>query len=80
MMRQTFLQIPHIQVPPQGKNLLRIRIKCQGKVCILLIDSSSTKSLDSFEMVEKFKIPKKPHPFPYHISWLKKGQKTLVTE
>ena len=31
-------------------------------------------------MVEKLKLPKKPHPFPYHISWLTKGQQTLVIE
>ena len=31
-------------------------------------------------MIEKIKLPKKPHSFPYHVSWLTKGQQTLVTE
>ena len=80
MMRKAFLQIPHTQELPQRNNLFRKRIKCQGKVYNLLIDLGSTENLVSFEMVEKLKLPKKPHPFPYHISWLKKGQQTLVIE
>ena len=51
MMRQVFLQVPKTQEPPQRKNLFRTKIKCQGKVCNVLIDSGSTKNLVSCEMV-----------------------------
>ena len=74
------LQIPHSQEPPQRKNLFKTKIKFQGKVCSFLIDLGSTKNLVSSKMVEKIKLPKKPHPFPYHISWIIKGQQTLVIE
>ncbi|XP_057835307.2 uncharacterized protein LOC131045734 [Cryptomeria japonica] len=80
MMRQIFLQVPQNQEPPQRKNLFRTKIKCHGKVCNLLIDSGSTENLVSNEMVQKLNLPRQPHPFPYHVSWLTKGQQTLVTE
>ena len=40
MMSQVFLQVPQTQEPSQRKNLFRTKIKCQGKVCNVLIDSS----------------------------------------
>ncbi|XP_059076294.1 uncharacterized protein LOC131875696 [Cryptomeria japonica] len=30
-------------------------------------------------MVDKLGLTKSAHPFPYHVSWLTKGQQTLVT-
>ena len=74
------MQVPHTQEPPQRKNLFRTRVKCQGKICNLLIDFGSTENLVSKEMVQKLELTKTPHPFPYHVSWLTKGQKTLVTK
>lgn len=34
----------------------------------------------SIEMVEKLKLRRIPHPYPYKVSWLTKGQQTLVEE
>ena len=31
-------------------------------------------------MVQKLNFPKQLHPCPYHVSWLTKGQQTLVIE
>ena len=78
MMRQSFLQVPHAQEPAQRKNLFRTRIKCKERVCNLLIDSGSTENLVSKEMVQKLELEIIPHPYPYNVSWLTKGQKNLV--
>ena len=31
-------------------------------------------------MVEKLKLPRTPNPYPYKVSWLNKGQHTIVEE
>ena len=31
-------------------------------------------------MVGKLKLPRKPHPYPYKVSWINKGQQTIVDE
>ena len=31
-------------------------------------------------MMQKLNLSKNPHPYPYHVSWLTKGQQTLVRE
>lgn len=80
MMRRVFLQVPQTQEPPQMKNLSRTKIKCHGKVCNVIIDSGSTKNLVFCKMVQKLNLPKKTHPYPYHVLWLTKGQKSLVIE
>ena len=46
----------------------------------MLIDSGSIENLVSKEMVEKIELEIIPHPYPYNVSWLTKGQQTLVTE
>ena len=80
MMRQSFLQVPHAQEPSQRKNLFKTRIKCKERVCNLLIDLGSTENLVSKEMVQKLELERIPHPYPYNVSWLTKGQQTLVTK
>ena len=45
-----------------------------------MVDSGSTKNFVALEMVEKLKLPRTPHPYPYKVSWLNKGQQTIVEE
>lgn len=56
--------------PPQRKSLIKTTCKAGGKVCKVLIDSSSTKNFVSLEMVEKLKLRRLPHPCPCKVSWL----------
>ena len=66
--------------PQQRKSLFRTTCKVKGKVCKLIVDSSSTNNLDSMELVDKLKLQKTPHPSPYKASWLTKDRQTLVDE
>lgn len=52
----------------------------QGKVCKVVIDFGSTDNLVAVEIVEKLKLKRIPHPTPYKVSWLNKGQQVLVNE
>lgn len=79
MMRRTLLKVPMVKEPPQRKSLFRTTYKSQGKVC-KVVDSGSTDNLVSLEMVEKLKMKRIPHPTPYKVSWLNKGQQVLVYE
>ena len=80
MMRRTLLKVPTIMEPPQRKPIFSIACKSRGKVFKVIIDSGSTKKLVSLEMVQKLKLRRVPHSFPYKVSWLTKGQKTLVNK
>ena len=45
-------------------------------MCSFIIEYGSNENLVSSKMVEKVKFPKSP----IHVSWLTKGQQTLVNE
>lgn len=65
MMRITLLKVPQHKEPPQRKTLFKTICKAHGKICKVIVDSSSTKNLVSVEMVEKLKLKKLPHANPY---------------
>ncbi|XP_059066264.1 uncharacterized protein LOC131857595 [Cryptomeria japonica] len=79
-MRRTLVKVPTIKEPPQRKYLFRTTCKAQGKECKVVVDSSSIDNLVAVEMVEKLKLKRIPHPMPYKVSWLNKGQQVLVNE
>lgn len=66
--------------PTQRKSLFKTTCKVGGKVCKVLIDFGCTKNFVSLEMVEKLKLRKLPHPYPYKFSWLTQGQQAVVEE
>ena len=80
MMKRRLLKVPTTMEPAQRKIIFGIACKFGGKVCKVIIDSGSTENLVSLKMVEKLKLRRIPHPFPYKLSWLMKGQQTLVNE
>lgn len=49
-------------------------------MCKVIIDSGSTDNIISEEVVQKLKIVKIPHTYPYRVTWLNKGQNVLVNE
>ncbi|OMP00001.1 reverse transcriptase [Corchorus capsularis] len=61
------------------KNVFHTRCTCQGKVCMVIIDSGSFENLASVEMVEKLGLKTTPHPSPYKLSWLKDESDLRVT-
>jgi hypothetical protein len=60
--------------PEQRKKVFKTKCKIQDKCCHLVIDGGSTKNLVSTEVMEKLKLKIIPHPNPYKVSWLKRGQ------
>ena len=80
MMKRTLLKVPTTMEPPQRKTIFRTACKYGGKVGKVIIESRSIENLVSLEMIQKLKLRRIPHPFPYKVSWLTKGQETLVNE
>ncbi|XP_059073655.1 uncharacterized protein LOC131874339 [Cryptomeria japonica] len=80
MMRRALLKVPITKEPPQRKAIFKTTCKLGGKVCKVIIDSGSTKNFVSVEMVEKLKLKRIPHSYPYKVSWLTQGQQALVEE
>ena len=79
-MMRTLLKMPIKEKPPQRKSIFKTTCKSGGKVCKVLVDSGSTENFVALEMVEKLKLPRIPHQYPYKVSWLNKGQQTIVEE
>ena len=54
----------------QRSNLFRTHYKFGGKVCNVIVDSSSIDNLVAKEMVQKLGLKRVRHPYPYRIDWL----------
>lgn len=80
MLRRTILKVPTPMEPLQRKSIFHTTCQSGGKVCKALIDSGINENFVSIEMVEKLKLRRIPHPYPYKVYWLTKGQQTLVEE
>lgn len=74
LMRRTLIKVPTIKEPLQRKYLFKTTCMEQGKVCKVVIDSGSNDNLVAIEIVEKLKLKRIPHPTPYKVSWINKGQ------
>ena len=74
MMRRTLLKMPVKVEPLQRKSIFRTTCKFGGKVCKVLVNSGSRENFVALEMMEKLKLPRTPHLYPYKVSWLNKGQ------
>lgn len=62
----------------QRNAIFKTTHKCQGKVCIVMVDSGSLDNLVSQEMVEKLHLERIPHESPYSISWVNGEHALLV--
>jgi hypothetical protein len=54
-------------------NIFHTKCTSNSKVCNVIIDGGSCESVISTTMVEKLSLKTKPHPHPYKLQWLKKG-------
>ncbi|XP_022023527.1 uncharacterized protein LOC110923773 [Helianthus annuus] len=61
-------------------NIFRTRCTSKGKVCTVIIDGGSCENVVAVEMVEKLGLKAEPHPDPYQLTWLKKGNIVKVTQ
>ncbi|XP_031375447.1 uncharacterized protein LOC116189849 [Punica granatum] len=61
-------------------NIFHTRCTSHGKVCTVIIDSGSCENVISTTMVEKLHLKVEPHPDPYKLSWLKKGNDVHVNK
>ncbi|XP_065017690.1 transposon Tf2-1 polyprotein [Musa acuminata AAA Group] len=62
------------------KNVFHTKCTSLGKVCLVIIDSGSFENVVSLEMVQKLKLDTIPHPHPYQLCWLQKGNDIKVTK
>lgn len=68
MLRRTLLKKSKDKEKTQSRALFRINCNCKGKICKVLIDSSSTDNMVSSKMVDKLKLQIFPHQAPYRDS------------
>ncbi|XP_035836015.1 uncharacterized protein LOC118485763 [Helianthus annuus] len=61
-------------------NIFRTRCTAKGKVCTVIIDGGSCENMVATTMVEKLGLQTEPHPDPYQLTWLKKGNVVKVTQ
>ena len=61
-------------------NIFRTRCTYGGKVCEVIIDSGSCENMVSKEMVYKLKLHCETHPYPYRITWFKKGNEVTINK
>lgn len=80
MINMALLKVSTIKEPPQRKYVFRTSCKVQGKVCKVIVDLGSTINIAFVEMVTKLNLQRIPHPHPYKVSWLNKGQQALISE
>ena len=80
MFNRTLLKTIIEQERPQRNTFFGTLCKVRGKVCKVIVDSSSNNNIASVEMVEKLGLKKFPHPNPYKVSWLNKEQQVIVNE
>ncbi|KAJ9555026.1 hypothetical protein OSB04_009640 [Centaurea solstitialis] len=59
-------------------NIFRTRCTVKGKVCTIIIDGGSCENMVATVMVEKLGLKVEPHPEPYQLTWLKKGNVVKV--
>ena len=58
----------------QRKRVFKTKCKMQNKCCNLIIYGGSIENLVSIVVKRKLNLKCEPHPNPYRVSWLKKGQ------
>lgn len=61
-------------------NIFRTKCTTKGKVCSLIIDGGSCENMVASSMVEKLALLVEPHPEPYQLTWLKKGNIVKVNQ
>ena len=69
----------HFHDRPNASKELPFKTRCtiQVKVCQVIIDSGSSENLVSKKLVSVLKVKTEPHPNPYKVSWIKKGEKLM---
>uniref|UniRef100_A0A251TRQ2 RNA-directed DNA polymerase n=1 Tax=Helianthus annuus TaxID=4232 RepID=A0A251TRQ2_HELAN len=60
-------------------NIFRTKCTSKGKVCTVIIDGGSCENMVATSMVDKLGLKLEPHPDPYQLTWLKKGNVVKVT-
>ncbi|XP_010450321.1 PREDICTED: uncharacterized protein LOC104732469 [Camelina sativa] len=79
MLRRSCLAPRSQSEAPQRHNLFHSLCTICGKVCNFIIDSGSCENVIAESVVKKLSIPDEPHPVPYKLAWLQKGNDMSVT-
>ncbi|TYK23145.1 hypothetical protein E5676_scaffold142G001540 [Cucumis melo var. makuwa] len=76
---QRVLIAPKQETNPQRHSLFETRCTINGKVCDVIIDSSS-ENFVAKKLVTALNLKAEPHLNPYKIGWVKKGGETTISE
>jgi len=68
------LNVQKSEKDEQRENIFHSRCTVLGKVCSLIIDSSSCANVISVSMIEKLNLQTSAHPHPYNIQWLNQSK------
>jgi len=64
----------------QKHNIFHTSNTLQGKLCDVIINNGSCKSVVLNNMVEKLKLSTKEHQYSYNLQWLKKDNEERVSQ
>ena len=71
---------PKEEKNPQRHSLFKTRCTINGKVCDVIIDGGSSENFIAKKIVSNRNLKVEPHPNPYKIGWVKKGNESTVNE
>ena len=71
---------PKEEKNPQRHSLFKTRCTINGKVCNVIIDGGSSENFIAKKIVPNLNLKVEPHPNPYKIGWVKKGNESTVNE
>ncbi|CAA0822885.1 F-box associated ubiquitination effector family protein, partial [Striga hermonthica] len=62
----------------QRHNLFESTCTVGGKVCRFIIDTGSCENVVAQEAVDRLKLSTEPHPHPYTLAWIQRGNSITV--
>lgn len=80
VVRRTCLALRIREDTSQRHKLFHSRCTINDRVCNLIIDSGSCENVIAEEVVSKLKLPIQPHPSPYKLGWIQKGNDVSISQ
>ena len=71
---------PKEEKNPQRHNLFKARCTINGKVFDVIIDGVSSENFVAKKIVSNLNLKVEPHPNPYKIGWVKKGNESTLNK
>lgn len=79
VVRRTCLTPRVLEEPSQRNKIFHSRCTINGRVCNLIIDPGSCKSIIAKAVVTKLNLPIQPHPTPYKLGSIQQGNDVSIS-